>query len=468
MIGESGVVPAPDVVTALDLQNGPDGVRLTNGEAIVDLAGWGEPLFQEYYEGSPAEDVESGCSLARSPDCFDHDDNRIDFASSPVPTPGSRNSPEVDLSITPVHPGQVIFEAGHKVTLDFVVANEGALTVEGHSASVSLRLDGDLECIAMSVLQETLAPRDTARVEVVLSVDRGYHRALASLETPNDCEPANDAATTSFTVGGAGGQLKLNEVMYSPSEGEGEWLEFQNVTAGTVNVVGWFLGDDEEQSRLASMGDVETLLPPGTYLVATKDSVGGDGAHPCVVVKAGTWEALSADDVVVLLDEFGTPVERVSYDDSWGGGRGVSLERVSTDVSGETATNWGSCVSAAGATPCAPNSILLPFSSGEGRLFASPNPFTPDGDGDGDRTLIAYRLPMARSTLRVSVYDARGRKRAVLADHSASPSEGEFLWDGTDDGGMLLPSGMYVVRLEAIAPREGVLVDEKMALGLLR
>ncbi|MCK4513081.1 lamin tail domain-containing protein, partial [bacterium] len=103
VIGEVDVLPAPDYATPLDLQNGPDGVRITDGVDPVDVVGWGEPLFQEYYEGTPAVDAPSGLSLARSPDCFDHGDNALDFVAGP-PTPGARNALSHDLCLRVRHP----------------------------------------------------------------------------------------------------------------------------------------------------------------------------------------------------------------------------------------------------------------------------------------------------------------------------------------------------------------------------
>ncbi len=105
VVGEVNVLPPPDYATPLDLQNGPDGVRLTDGVDPVDVVGWGEPLFQEYYEGHPAVDAPSGLSLARSPDCFDHGDNSLDFVAGP-PTPGALNALSHDLCLRVRHPGR--------------------------------------------------------------------------------------------------------------------------------------------------------------------------------------------------------------------------------------------------------------------------------------------------------------------------------------------------------------------------
>jgi hypothetical protein len=75
---------------------------------------------------------------------------------------------------------------------------------------------------------------------------------------------------------------------------------------------------------------------------------------------------------------------------------------------------------------------------------------------------------VARATARVTVFDIGGRPRAVLADHAALSSETELLWDGSASDGSPLPSGLYVVYLEAIDARAGVFVTAKTAVGIVR
>jgi PKD repeat protein len=82
------------------------------------------------------------------------------------------------------------------------------------------------------------------------------------------------------------------------------------------------------------------------------------------------------------------------------------------------------------------------FNADSGRLAgvqlldASPNPFNP-------RTTIAFSLPAA-TDIRLTVYDARGRQVAVLADGSFAAGLHEIMFDGTDQ-----PSGVYFYRLQA-------------------
>jgi hypothetical protein len=99
VVGERAVTPPPDWVCDLDLQNGPDACRLTYGESVLDLVGWGAHTFPEYYEGAPCEDAASGSSVARIPDGADSQDNAADFRPVSPPTPGRRNMCEVDAGL---------------------------------------------------------------------------------------------------------------------------------------------------------------------------------------------------------------------------------------------------------------------------------------------------------------------------------------------------------------------------------
>jgi len=74
-----------------------------------------------------------------------------------------------------------------------------------------------------------------------------------------------------------------------------------------------------------------------------------------------------------------------------------------------------------------------------------PNPF-------GPRTTIAFRIPAdAGAAVRtdLSIYDVNGRRVRTLAADRRSPGEYEVTWDGRDDGGRRVASGVYFYRLQA-------------------
>ncbi|MBK7048522.1 MAG: hypothetical protein IPH48_18910 [bacterium] len=72
-------------------------------------------------------------------------------------------------------------------------------------------------------------------------------------------------------------------------------------------------------------------------------------------------------------------------------------------------------------------------------LTASPNPFNP-------RTTIAFTLPQAGDTM-LAVYDLAGRRVATLVEAPLPAGPISLEWDGRDDAGRALPSGVYLVRL---------------------
>jgi len=74
-------------------------------------------------------------------------------------------------------------------------------------------------------------------------------------------------------------------------------------------------------------------------------------------------------------------------------------------------------------------------------LGAYPNPFNP-------RTTIAFELPEERH-VRIAVFDIAGRMVGVLADGAYGGGRSTVVWNGTNEGGEALASGVYFVRMDA-------------------
>ncbi len=69
-----------------------------------------------------------------------------------------------------------------------------------------------------------------------------------------------------------------------------------------------------------------------------------------------------------------------------------------------------------------------------------PNPFNPT-------TRIEYYLP-SEGNVRISVYNALGQQVAALADQVDSKGFHSLQWNGTNDASAVVPSGIYLVRME--------------------
>lgn len=92
-------------------------------------------------------------------------------------------------------------------------------------------------------------------------------------------------------------------------------------------------------------------------------------------------------------------------------------------------------------------SMTLP---GTPRLLANvPNPFNP-------RTTLRFELPLA-ATVRVDVYNASGALVRTLLNGARGPGQHVLEWDGTDNGGRGVASGLYFARLRV----DGAVVDTR-------
>ena len=86
-----------------------------------------------------------------------------------------------------------------------------------------------------------------------------------------------------------------------------------------------------------------------------------------------------------------------------------------------------------------------------------PNPFTPNGDGINDMATIGFSLFRVFEPRPVTV------RIATLAGREVKRFEQNLLggrrsvqWDGRDDGGALVPPGLYIVQVHGRADQQGL------------
>lgn len=85
------------------------------------------------------------------------------------------------------------------------------------------------------------------------------------------------------------------------------------------------------------------------------------------------------------------------------------------------------------------NSDLIPTDFALSQNY--PNPFNPE-------TIISYSLPKT-ATVRLTIYNVFGRMIRTLVDGSMKPGEHRIVWDGRDNQGRKVASGVYFYKLEA-------------------
>ncbi len=83
-----------------------------------------------------------------------------------------------------------------------------------------------------------------------------------------------------------------------------------------------------------------------------------------------------------------------------------------------------------------------------------PNPFNP-------ATTIQYRLPEA-ADVTLSLYNLRGQAVRTLVQENQKPGDHSTAWNGENEAGERVPSGVYVYRLQARAPDRTYTVSRKI------
>jgi len=88
---------------------------------------------------------------------------------------------------------------------------------------------------------------------------------------------------------------------------------------------------------------------------------------------------------------------------------------------------------------------IEPYGAGPDRIGVYNNLFNPL---EGEKTLI--RIDITEQThIKINLYDTRGKKIREIADEERGAGICRYYWDGKDDSGNVVGSGLYLVHIEA-------------------
>lgn len=299
---------------------------------------------------------------------------------------------------------------------------------------------------------EVLLFQDTLRIQNELpALSAGNHALGFALKYAGEQRPDDNSLVIRINVESVETPLVINEILYRPRPGYLEWVEVFNRGQYSLNINQWKFADARDTVIIPAGS---TLVEPGEYYLLAKDSVVimqyGIPVEKCFIVPGFPTLNNDADDVK-LLSLSGRLIDRVTYSDSWMGRKteaGVSLERINPTVSSQVAENWSASVDPGGSTPARKNSLFVEKTELISTLSFSPNPFSPDGDGYEDFTLLQYKLPIQTGFMTVDIFDLLGRRVRRLADYIPVGQQGSLLWDGKNGSGKVCRMGMYVVLIQ--------------------
>jgi hypothetical protein len=272
--------------------------------------------------------------------------------------------------------------------------------------------------------------------------------------------------------------LVVNEIMYDPVTGQNEWIELYHRGSVAVDLARWKISDRPTASGSTTLGITSSpaIIQPNDFVVVAADSTilsrfdylsrNPTGVRLIIINRSSGLGLNNDGDDVILRDALGRTIDSVAYAPSWHhpdiiDPKGRSLERINPDLPSNDLRNWSTSPSPDGGTPGKQSGIFTRSLPSGASISISPNPFSPDGDGFEDFCIVRYNLPMTTSLIRISIFDRRGRLVRTLANCELSGAQGEIVWDGLDDAKQRVRIGPYIVFIESIDSRAGVLATAK-------
>jgi len=242
----------------------------------------------------------------------------------------------------------------------------------------------------------------------------------------------------------------INEINYNSADtfDPGDWVELHNPGDLPFDMGGWtFKDEDDDHTFVLPAG---LALPPNGFIVLCADTTAFTAHFPDVSPVLGNlgFGFSGGGELLRLFDSEKALYDWVEYDDDppWPpepDGHGPTLELTNPYLDNSLASSW--MASPDHGTPGATNSAVVgidlvtvpPLSL----LLPSPNPFNP-------RTRIRFSLDRSRR-LDLEIYDVAGRRVRVLATGSLTAGLHTLTWDGRNESGHVLPSGVYWLLLDA-------------------
>lgn len=281
---------------------------------------------------------------------------------------------------------------GSDVNVSLKIKNRGS-----NQAMFDIQLfeDTNLDSIA-DVLVETIAgvsmnSGDSSNVlfDFVLAGVQSNRGLLAKIVFNDDQDTSNNYSYKLISPGYPPSTILISEIMYAPAGGEPEWIELYNTAPDSVNLKGWTITDIVTTPVTSAIAS-EIYIPADGYIIISRDStiINYHRFIPSKIIKINLPVLNNDADGVVVKDNRGATIDSVSFNSSWGGINGYSLERISVTNSSSSQSNWGSSVDIEQSTPGRINSITIK----QHDLFISNMSFAPRFPIHGENVFISATI----------------------------------------------------------------------------
>jgi len=264
------------------------------------------------------------------------------------------------------------------------------------------------------------------------------------------------------------GDVVINEILFNPRTDGVDFVEIMNQTEKFFDLIVLMVGrknDEGNWEKLIPIVGESRLISPGEIIALSTDLEAIKSAHlnphKMNLVEVGSLPSMpdKSGNLGLALNT-GQTIDWLEYSSDMhfpllSTEEGVSLERISPVKPTNDFNNWTSGSFSTGyATPGYANSAQVEINQIRGDIKATPDPFSPNGDGYNDILNIRFNLPFTEGVFHMRVFDLSGNLVAFPINTEHGRGADFFTWDGTTSNGGILKTGMYIIHLEALS-RDG-------------
>ena len=251
--------------------------------------------------------------------------------------------------------------------------------------------------------------------------------------------------------------LSFNEILFDPKPGGSDFIEIYNSSNSYQRINTLLLSNGNTTINFKE----ERSIRPGEFIVFTEDKNQLIFDYPLAIssqiIEINKLPPMPNEEGgVILQTSKSKTLDSMYYFDYYHAElleniEGVSLEKLSLDVSSLNSGNWFSASSDVGfATPGYKNSQYLLTKNIENPISIKPKVFNPGSTNISysSFTTIQYEFKKVGLFANVNIYDSTGRLVITLANSESLSTNGFLKWEGTYETGERVNPGPYLVVFE--------------------
>ncbi len=270
------------------------------------------------------------------------------------------------------------------------------------------------------------------------------------------------------------GDIYVNEILFNPSTGGFDFVEIYNASNKLIDLSTLIIAN--VQKDIYENVETSGVFYPGQYLAFCQNIEWLENNYNVIYpnqVLENKMPSFNDDDGNVSIfsrQRTGVRImtDSLDYDEDWhfvllDDEEGVSLEKISPNLTTNDRNNWHSAAENAGfGTPGYANSQFTENINHTANFTLQEKVFSPNQDGDKDQLLINYSLDKPGYLATVKVYNDRGYFIKTLNNNSLLSQNGILTWDGTKNNQQVASIGIYILVYELFHP-DGDILSGKLS-----